>query len=250
MRAADNPSGRILAVDAINDGGLASALGTLPANVELLELDTEKSLDEYLKIYLKFPIPPSRLGPLARIFDYVATAAPGVREILTIGKIAWEVREGGWDAVIVDAPATGHLVELLDAPDNLSKLIGVGPLADQTRWIAAMLADSAITGVLMTTTAEELPVTELLELHARLTAETDIDVVGVVVNRVPPHLDEAAIAEARSLHGALAHAGRIVVERSDEAIRECIRLGATGLPLLSVPESDKPVAAMVKALRS
>ncbi len=231
------------------DGGLAAAFGGRHPGVEVLELDTEAALDEYLKIYLKFPIPPSRLGPLARIFDYVATAAPGVREILTIGKIAWEVREGGWDAVIVDGPATGHLVELLDAPANLHRLIGVGPLAEQTRWVSALVADPAITGVVLTTTPEELPVSELLQLHRRLTDVTDVDVVGVVVNRVPPEIGRAGVAEAdRMTDTAVALAARVVLERDREAALERDRLETLGLAMIEVPESDDPVAAIRAAL--
>ncbi len=235
----------MLAVDAVNDGGLAAAFASsgerLPRGIELLELSTEEALDEYLKIYLRFPIPPSRLGPLARIFDYVATAAPGVREILTIGKIAWEVREGGWDAVIVDAPATGHLVELLDAPANLNELIGIGPLAQQTRWVADLLADPEITGVVLATTPEELPVNELLSLQARLLAETDIESVAVVVNRMPPTLLGPAVAEARRLDGTVGVAAAVVAERSTEAVSERSRLDSLGLPILTVPESPTPV---------
>ncbi len=239
----------MLAVDAIADGGLASAIDSIDGTgVELLELDTEASLDEYLKIHMKLPIPPSRLGPLARIFDYVATAAPGVREILTIGKIAWEVREGSWDAIVVDGPATGHVVELLDAPANLAGLIDVGPLAEQTRWVEAILADPKQTGVILTTTTEELPVSELLELHERLTTETDVDVIGIVANRVPPLLGKKALAEAASLEGTLGLAGQIVADRSIEARQGLERLAALDLPIVRVAESDAPVDAIVDAL--
>src|SRR6266498_4392524 len=73
------------------------------------------------------PIFPGRVGPLARVFDFVATAAPGVKEILTIGKICWEVREAlegraGWDLVVVDAAATGHIVAQLGAPQAIEEL--------------------------------------------------------------------------------------------------------------------------------
>ena len=57
-----------------------------------MAMDTEASLQEYLRLNLRVPIP-GRVGPLAKVFDFVATAAPGVKEILTIGKICWEVRE-------------------------------------------------------------------------------------------------------------------------------------------------------------
>jgi anion-transporting ArsA/GET3 family ATPase len=249
---------RVLAVDVTNDGGLRAALSTAPlaerAGVELLELTTEQSLDEYIKVYLKFPIPPSRLGPIARIFDFVATAAPGVREILTIGKIAYEVREQVWDAVIVDAPATGHVIELLAAPDTLREVVSVGPLAGQTQWIADLLRDPSITGVITVTTSETLPVTESLELLERLVDTTEIDPIGFVVNRLPDLLDEGGYEEAGRLldelpaHDALARAVAIVANRSAAAVEELDRLSSLELGLTWVPESADPVAAVRAAL--
>ena len=157
----------MLLVDAIAHGGTRIALQSVGQcegsetgfsnKGELLELDTTTALDEYLKIYLKFPIPASRLGPIARIFEYVATAAPGVTEILTVGKVGFEVRDGDWDRVIIDAPATGHVVELIAAPDNLGSLIKLGPLSDQTGWLSEILGDHERTGLWIVTTPEELP---------------------------------------------------------------------------------------------
>jgi anion-transporting ArsA/GET3 family ATPase len=249
---------RVLAVDATNDGGLRAALSTAPraerARVDLLELTTEESLDEYIKLYLKIPIPPSRLGPIARIFDYVATAAPGVREILTIGKIAYEVREQAWDAVIVDAPATGHVVELLAAPDTLREVVSVGPLAGQTQWIADLLRDPSITGVITVTTSETLPVTESLELLERLVETTEIDPIGFVVNRLPDLLDESGYQEADRLledlpaRDPMARALSIVVNRSVAAVEELDRLAFLDLGLTWVGESADPVAAVRAAL--
>src|SRR5664279_2128690 len=80
-----------------------------------MTMDTEASLREYLKLQLRIPVV-GRIGPLAKAFDFVATAAPGVREILTVGKLCYEVRERNYDLVVVDAPASGHIVGQLAAP--------------------------------------------------------------------------------------------------------------------------------------
>lgn len=249
---------RVLAVDATADGGLRAALATAPKSardsVELLELTTDEALDEYVKLYLKIPIPPSRLGPIARIFDYVATAAPGVREILTIGKIAFEVREGKWDAVIVDAPATGHVIELLAAPETLREVVRVGPLAEQTQWIADLLRDPDISGVVTVTTSEALPVSESLELLERLVETTQVDPIGFVVNRLPDLLDEAGYEEAEHLletlsaKDPLARAIATVKHRSTAAVDELDRLSSLDLGLTWVPESAEPLAAVRAAL--
>ena len=87
-----------------------------------MQMDTEASLREYLKVQAKVPVF-GRIGPMARAFDFVATAAPGVKEILTVGKVCWELRESlagraDWDLIVVDAAATGHVISQLDAPDR------------------------------------------------------------------------------------------------------------------------------------
>ncbi len=251
--------GRVLVVDAINDGGLAAALGSAeptsgPGSIELLELTPELALDEYLKLFLKVPVPASRIKPISRIFDYVATAAPGVREILSIGKIAWEVKEGNWDAVVVDGPATGHIIELLAAPATLRQLISVGPLAGQTEWIAKLLANQSTTGVVLATTSEDLPVAECLELVGRVQNETAATVSGIVVTRVPSLLGRNAKAEAQRLMAtepvdpALAEALAIVVGRSDGAETQLGRIAEVNLPTVRVGESSQPVAAARQAL--
>ena len=85
-----------------------------------MSMDTEASLREYLKLHLRIPVV-GRIGPLAKAFDFVATAAPGVREILTVGKLCCEVRERHYDLVVVDAPASGHIVGQLAAPQAINE---------------------------------------------------------------------------------------------------------------------------------
>ena len=120
---------RVLVVEADDKGAIPGSfeqpsVGFEPREVYpgvcAMAMRTEDSLKEYLKLNLRVPVL-GRLGPLARVLDFVATAAPGVKEILTVGKICWEVRESiegraDWDLVVVDAAATGHIIGQLDAP--------------------------------------------------------------------------------------------------------------------------------------
>jgi anion-transporting ArsA/GET3 family ATPase len=152
-----------------------------------MSMDTEESLKEYLSLQLKVPFA-ARLGPLARTFDFVANAAPGVKEILTIGKFLWEVREDAYDLVVVDAVATGHISGQLAAPQAIQELVQVGLVRDQTGWMLDMLGDPAQTGVVIVAAPEEMPVNETLELAERLSRETVVDLAAVVVNRVLPEL--------------------------------------------------------------
>lgn len=165
-----------------------------------MAMDTEASLKEYMSLQLRIPLL-ARLGPLARTFDFVANAAPGVKEILTVGKLTYEVKEDNYDLVVVDAAATGHVVGQLASPVAISELVSVGVVRSQTEWMTDILTDPAQTGVVLVTVPEEMPVTESLELIERLGDETDIDVATVVVNRVLPELfshGEEAIFERLS----------------------------------------------------
>jgi anion-transporting ArsA/GET3 family ATPase len=152
-----------------------------------MSMDPEESLKEYLTLQLRLPLM-ARIGPLARIFEFVATAAPGVREILTVGKVVWEVREARWDIVVVDATATGHIVGQLTAPQAINELVQVGAIRQQTDWLVEILSDPVRTGLVITATPEEMPVNETIELAERLKKETVVDLAAVVVNRVLPEL--------------------------------------------------------------
>jgi anion-transporting ArsA/GET3 family ATPase len=152
-----------------------------------MSMDTEASLREYLKLHLRIPVV-GRIGPLAKAFDFVATAAPGVREILTVGKLCYEVRERRYDLVVVDASATGHIVGQLAAPQAINDLVKVGLIRTQTDWMLDILSDPARTGLVAVTTPEEMPVAETLDLAGRVAAETTVRLAAVVVNRVLPEL--------------------------------------------------------------
>jgi anion-transporting ArsA/GET3 family ATPase len=153
----------------------------------VMTMDTEASLREYLKLQLRIPVI-GRIGPLAKAFDFVATAAPGVREILTVGKLCFEVRERNYDLVVVDAPASGHIVGQLAAPQAINDLVKVGLIRTQTDWMLDILSDPAQTGLVAVCTPEEMPVNETIDLAVRVKKETTVKMSAVVVNRVLPEL--------------------------------------------------------------
>jgi len=207
---------RTLVCEVDAKGNLADAVGVGPLRFEPTEvradlfamaMDTEESLREYMRLNLRLPLV-ARLGPLARTFDFVASAAPGVKEILTVGKLAYEVRERHYDLVVVDASATGHVVGQLASPVAINDLVKVGLVRSQTDWMIQLLTDADTTGVVVVTVPEEMPTTETLELIGRLRAETEIDVASVVVNRVLPELfskgEESVFERLRSPTGSAA----------------------------------------------
>ncbi len=220
-----------------------------------MSMDTEESLKEYLRLHLKVPFV-ARLGPLARTFDFVANAAPGVKEVLTVGKFLWEVRARHYDLVVVDAAATGHVVGQLAAPQSIRELVKVGLVRDQTGWMLDILGDPARTGAVIVATPEEMPVNETVELAGRIGAETNVDLAAIVVNRVLPELfgrgeeevfdglrrPEAATALAAAVGGpldAVLDAAQLAVtlRRTKAQHLAELRSGVPpAVPLLYVPE--------------
>jgi anion-transporting ArsA/GET3 family ATPase len=238
--------------DVFESGPTAFEAREIQPRLFAMSMDTEESLKEYLGIHLKLPLM-ARIGPLARIFEFVATAAPGVKEILTVGKLAYEVREQRYDLVVVDASATGHIVGQLGAPQAINELVKVGLVRQQTHWMLDILGDPAQTGLVIVATPEEMPVNETIELAGRVRAETDVDLAAVIVNRVLPELfgrGEEAVFERLSepAHaGALARAAGGDVGPVLEAARLAVTLRRTraehldhlrehvDVPLLYVP---------------
>jgi anion-transporting ArsA/GET3 family ATPase len=175
-------------------GALANAFdaGTLAFNptlvapgLDAMAMNTEDALREYLRLFVRIPFI-GRIGPLAKTFDFVADAAPGVREILGVGKLCYEVRERTYDLIVVDAEASGHIVSQIGAPKVIADLVQVGLVRDQTQWMLDILDDPMRTGVAVVTTPEEMPVTETIDLLGRLRAETGAHGSAVIANRVLP----------------------------------------------------------------
>ena len=242
-------------------GALADALGAsslefepreVEPNLFAMTMSTEDSLREYLRLFVKVPFI-GKIGPLARTFDFVADAAPGVKEILAVGKVCHEVREQNYDLVVVDAEATGHIVAQIGAPSVIRKLVQVGLVRDQTDWMLDLLHDPDTTGVAVVTTPEEMPVTEALDLLERLPNETGVHVSAFVANRVlSPWFDDDARPIAAALdehHGALTEsfgkgtttvlaASRIADARyrTGEGHLERLADGAGDVPIVAVPE--------------
>ena len=174
--------------------------------IHAMQMNTEASLREYLKVNAKVPVI-GRIGPLARAFDFVANAAPGVKEILTVGKVCWELRESlagraDWDLIVVDAAATGHVIGQLDAPRAIQELVHVGPVRQQTDWMVELLSDPALTALNVVTAPEEMPVNETIELVAKAREQLDVPLGVVIVNRVLPelftHADETVFDALRT----------------------------------------------------
>jgi len=188
---------RVLTVAMTDQLGLALHLGRerleyeareIRPGLHALAVHRPAALNEYLKVQLGVP-KVTRMGPLARAFDALASTAPGIREVVTMGKVLWEVRKGAWDLVIADGPPLGQIGSHLRAPQTVTELVPVGKVREQADWMMDLLADASISGMQLVTLAEELPITETQEALTWLTEHQVISPPEVVANRILPALD-------------------------------------------------------------
>ena len=199
-----------------------------------ISIDPDHAMDEYLRV--KAGAVGHMLGS-SRLFHAFTMATPGMRELLSIGKV-WELSqpdrrtEGAepYELVIVDAPATGHGVGLLKTPRTFSEIARVGPIAHQGRQIANTISDREFTGVVAVATPEEMPVNETLSLRESL-VQDGLELDLVVLNALyPMRFDDveveqlaAALRRSRSrlsrsaLGAALSEHARAETQREQES---------------------------------
>jgi len=182
-------------------------------------------------------------------FQYFAAAAPGAKELVSMVKI-WQLTRptrrragGGYDLVVVDAPATGHALGLLRSPQTFGTIARVGPIAAHTSEVQKLLGDPALSAYLAVALGTEMAVTEALELQEALTAQLSRDLEAVIVNSLLPRrftgaeLERvAALAEGGDAV-ALAAAGatRAVHERSRLQHNQVARLRRRSFEVIGVP---------------
>ena len=223
-----------------------------------ISIHAERATEEYLAGQLRLR-PLVELLTRSRAFHTFAAAAPGLAELVTLGKI-WALaialrplrsgrgrrpgRSRVWDAIIVDCPATGHGVALLETAANVEELAAGGPVRDQAARIHEVVSHPGATGITLVARPDELSVTEAVEAAGMLRAR-GLPVAAAVLNGVrdrrfsdseAPALEAAAAgppgAERDAVTAALAHLAR---QRADAGYRSGLAAG-TGLPVLELPE--------------
>jgi anion-transporting ArsA/GET3 family ATPase len=121
--------------------------------------------------------------------DVVATAAPGIRDILILGKVKQLERAKRADLLVLDAPAAGHAITFLRSARGLTDSVRVGPINSQARDVLDMLTDGRRCQVVLVTLPEETPVNELVETAFSLEDEVGVSLGPVVVNGLYPPVD-------------------------------------------------------------
>lgn len=200
--AAARSGRRVLVASMTDSAGLASHLGrarldylpmSIEPNLHALAIDRARALDEYLKLQLGLG-QRAPLLPLSRNLEALSETVPGIRDVVTTGKLYHEVRSGRWDLVVADGPPTGQIMSYLRASRVIASLVRTGRAREQADKMTDLLTapDSAL---VMVTLAEELPVTETLEALAELESESLIRLDRLIVNRTlrPLGVSEASL---------------------------------------------------------
>jgi anion-transporting ArsA/GET3 family ATPase len=170
----------------------AGAQTELRENLWSVSIDPDRALLEWLQS-LGGRVS-GRVLASSGTFQYFAAAAPGAKELismvtiwkLTEGKRGAGKRSGGYDLVILDAPATGHALGMLHSPQTFGAIARVGPIASQTRQVGELLSDPARSGYLAVALPTEMAVTEALELQDGLWRQIDRPLDAVIVNGTLP----------------------------------------------------------------
>ena len=225
-------------------------------NLWSISIDPDESMREYVLLQLKVRAMRDMLFR-SRIFNYLAAATPGLKELVTIGKI-WElaqpdrkVKQGNnYDLVIVDAPATGHGVGFLQTPRTFASIARVGPIHSQAQTLDRFITDHQNTGVAIVALPEEMPVNESAALERDLRDEVGVAVDRVYLNGLYPerfNKEEAArlATLAEGEEGSTRAAARAAISEQSRArsqraqlarLRRRVEAPVKTLPFLFEPE--------------
>jgi len=233
----------------------------LAENLWAISIDPNLALQEWLSKQLGGG-PAVRLLARSSAFQYFVAAAPGARELITIGKVwelaqleRWDRHNRTYDLVIVDAPSSGHGLAMLTTPRTFGEIARVGPIKRQATKITEMLSDPARTGYVAVALAEEMPVNETRELGAKLEHAVGLGLDSVIVNGLYPERYTNADAERLrataadgldpealgALRAALAEHERARAQRTHvRRLKKEARAPVVTLPFLFEPEVGLP----------
>lgn len=186
--------------------------------------------------------------------EMVATAAPGIRDLLALGKIRQLEQIGDADLIIVDAPSAGHALTFLAAPAALAQSSPGGPIKEQADAVLAMLGDESRCRVMLVTTPEETPVNELVETAFSIEETVDVKLAPVVVNSLWPSIPglvdalgvdqqgkkKVTTKKDKALMAAASYRlDRVAAQKTEvDRLQEELPLDQIGLPFLFTTDLD------------
>jgi anion-transporting ArsA/GET3 family ATPase len=232
-------------------GDLAQATGPEPAQVLpglfRQNVDGKSALEEYLHLI----VPVRRVLRAifeSKVYQYFVAAAPGLKELMAIGKIWYEVDRGRWDLVIVDSPATGHALQYLRMPKAAYEAFSTGLVHREAKRVWGLLSDAKETSISVVTTAEELPVNETITMCRQIQGELRLPQGLLFVNRFHfPELTRADLERATSVRrGHVSATDRALTKAVLAAAEEEVSWGALNESYRErlVAETDWPLVLL------
>jgi anion-transporting ArsA/GET3 family ATPase len=200
-------------------GGGGRQAGGEPGTVRARRITPDDALLEYLADHGMKRI--SKRLVSSGALDVVATAIPGIRDILVLGKVKSLERQPAADLILVDAPATGHAMTFLSSAQGLLDAARSGPVRTQATDVVELLADPDRCQVALVTLPEEMPVSEVVEAAYALEDRIGVSLGPVIVNAClpgDPRLDEDP-DEAARLAGVALTPEQVVALRRAAAFR-------------------------------
>jgi anion-transporting ArsA/GET3 family ATPase len=229
-------------------------------NLWAISIDPDESMREYLLLQLKVRAMRDLLVR-SRLFNYLAAATPGLKELVTIGKI-WELAQGDrkvkkgreYDLVIVDAPATGHGIGFLQTPRTFAGIARVGPIHSQAKELDRFITDHQTTGVAIVSIPEEMPVNESASLEKTLRDEVGVAVDRVYMNAMYPErfdkseasgleraLDRANGPARAAINAGLSQYRRALTQRDQlQRLKKSVSSPVKTLPFIFKPRLNAP----------
>jgi anion-transporting ArsA/GET3 family ATPase len=202
----------------------AGAAGPGSAEIRARTLTPDDALLEYLEDHGLRRV--SRRLVASGTLEVVATAVPGVKDILVLGKVKQlEVQSaaggaGQPDFIVVDAPAAGHAVTFLASAYGLLDAAAVGPIRAQANDVVGLLGDPTRCQVMLVTIPEETPVNEAVETAYHLEDRAGVQLAPIVVNGMWPHLElPADVGQAAEAAGVELTPGDLDLLRRAAAFR-------------------------------
>ncbi|MDA8287824.1 MAG: P-loop NTPase [Actinomycetota bacterium] len=197
----------------------------VPGHVRARVITSDAALLEYLDEHGLRRV--SRRLVASGALDIVATAIPGIEEVLVLGKVKQIERAQTADVILIDAPATGHALTFLTSPGGLVDAARGGPLRQQAEQVVELLSDPSRCQAIPVTLPEETPVNELIETAFFLEDSTGVALGPVVVNGCYPSREglDADPAAAAAAAGARVQGAELRRLGAAAAFRRA-RLGA------------------------
>lgn len=168
----------------------------LAHNLYGMNISPEEALEEYFQVQFHMKrIAKPLVG--SQLVDYVTHAAPGLKDLLMLGKVWYHATKvGRFDTIVLDTPAAGHAVSMLRSPEGFLHAVPIGPLANHTKQVLNWLKDFDQVAIHLTSMAEEMPVNETIETTALLEEKLGMNVSTVLVNMLyPPLADDPVLAK-------------------------------------------------------